>query len=118
MTAPPTIDDYIAGFPGDIQSILRNVRTALHEALPDAPEKIRYGMPALMLSDRYAIHFAAWKKHIGLYPVATAPVDLERDLAPYRIEKDTVRFLYSEPIPYDLITRIAAFLAARHRVNS
>lgn len=52
--------------------------------------------------------------YIGGFPDATAPAALERDLAPYRCAKDTVRFLYTEPIPYALITRMAAFLATRH----
>lgn len=119
MPAPATVDEYIASFPDDVQSLLRDVRSTLHAALPDAPEKIRYGMPALMLGGSRAIHFAAWKKHIGLYPVAAAPADLERDLAPYRAAKDTLRLPLAAPLPLDLITRTAAFVADRYaRLNS
>ena len=104
------IDEYIDGFPDDVRDILRRVRAAILGQVPGAQEKIRYGMPAVMLGGRYGIHYAAWKKHIGLYPVATAPEPLESQLAPYRAAKDSINFPYSKPIPYELIERTAAFL--------
>jgi uncharacterized protein YdhG (YjbR/CyaY superfamily) len=67
-------------------------------------------MPAVMLDDRYALHFAGWKKHVGLYPIPALEDGLEAEIAPYRTAKDSVRFLYSEPIPFDLIERVAAAL--------
>ena len=107
-----TIDEYIDARPPEIQSILRDVRRILHEAVPGAEEKIRYDMPAIMLGGRYAIHFAAWKKHLGLYPVPVLPAGLERELAPYRAAKDSVNFVYTKPIPYDLIERVATAIVA------
>lgn len=107
---PTTIDDYIAALPDDVRPLLQRVRQAIRAALPDAEERIRYGMPAIMLNDRHAVHFAGWKKHIGLYPVPVLAGSLETEIAPYRTHKDSVRFLYSEPIPYNLIERLAAEL--------
>ena len=63
-------DDYIATFPDDVRPILTEVAAALRRALPGAEERIRYDMPAFMLGDRYALHFAGWTKHVGLYPVS------------------------------------------------
>ena len=77
-------------------------------------EKIRYGMPAVMFADRYGIHFAGCKKHVGLYPVGELDPDLEAEVAPHRAKKDTVHFFYADGVPYDLIERIARALAARH----
>jgi uncharacterized protein YdhG (YjbR/CyaY superfamily) len=111
-STPATIDDYIATFPDDVRPLLHGVRGAIRAALPGAEERIRYGMPAVMLNERYAIHFAGWKKHIGLYPVSVLPDDLEGEVARYRTHKDTVRFLYAEPVPYDLIERVSAELAS------
>jgi len=109
-----TVEDYIASFPPETREILERVRDAIRSQVPGAEEKVRYDMPAVILSGRYAIHYAAWKKHIGIYPVATAPDELERRIAPFRSGKDSVNFPYSAPIPYDLIERMAAFLAEKH----
>jgi uncharacterized protein YdhG (YjbR/CyaY superfamily) len=115
---PATIDDYIASLPEDVQPVLQAVRRSIRAALPDAEERIRYGMPAIMLDERYAVHFAGWKKHIGLYPVPVLPEPLEAEIAPYRTHKDTVKFVYARPIPYDLIERLAAELRQAAAVRS
>jgi uncharacterized protein YdhG (YjbR/CyaY superfamily) len=107
---PTTVDDYIASLPDDVQHVVQRVRRSIRVGLPDAEERVRYGMPAIMLGDRHALHFAGWKKHIGLYPVPVLADFLEADIGPYRTHKDSVRFLYSQPIPYDLIERLAAEL--------
>ena len=105
-----TVDDYIATFPDDVQVILERIREQITNAVPNAEERIRYGMPAVMLGGRYAIHFAGWKKHAGIYPVATLDSPLEAEIAPYRTAKDSVTFPYTKPIPYELIGRVAAAL--------
>jgi len=112
MAAPADIDEYIAGFPEDVQAILAEIRARLHAVVPDAEERIRYGMPALMLGGRYAIHFAAWKKHVGLYPVPELSPALEERLTPLRSGADSVNLVYTKPIPYDLIEEVAAAIAA------
>jgi len=108
------IDDYISGFPAETRALLADVRAALLRAVPGGEEKIRYGMPSVLLGGRYAIHYAAWKKHLGIYPVSTAPEELERQIAPFRSGKDSVNFPYSAPVPIDLVERIAAFLVRHH----
>ena len=107
------VDEYIDSFPADVQKILHAVRQAIHAGMPATEEKIRYGMPAVMLAGRYGLHFAGWKRHIGLYPVPRFDGDLEAAIAPYRDKKDTVSFKYAEPIPFELITRVAAEIARR-----
>ena len=108
-----SIDEYIAGFPPDVQQILEQVRQAVSSQVPNPEEKIRYGMPAIMLGGSYAVHFAAWKKFIGLYPIPTLEGDLEAEIAPYRAAKDSVNFPYSKPIDYDLIARVTAAIVAK-----
>ena len=112
--APTSVDAYVQGFPDEPRAVLEQVRAALRRAVPDGEEKIRYGMPAIMFADRYGLHFAGWKKHVGLYPVGELDPDLEAEVAPHRAKKDTVQFFYKDPVPYDLIERIARALAARH----
>ena len=110
-----TVDDYIASFPPEVQEVLQRVRETIHTAVPDAPEKIRYDIAAVMVDPTHAIHFAGWKKHVGLYPVPPLEGELEQQIAPYRAAKDSANFLYAQPIPYDLIARVAAAIAARNR---
>ena len=115
MASPATVDDYIAGFSPEQRAILQQIRAAIHRGVPGADEKIRYGMPAVMLGGRYAIHFAGWKKHIGLYPVPRLDEPLEAEIAPHRKEKDSVTFSWTDPVPEDLIERMSAAIGAGRR---
>jgi uncharacterized protein YdhG (YjbR/CyaY superfamily) len=104
-TITKTFDSYAAGFPPDVELALHWIRDLILGAVPNAEFSIKYTMP-LFTRDDFYIYVAAWKKHIGLYPVHRAPPALERLIAPYRSSKDTVRFFYSKPIPYDLVSKI------------
>jgi uncharacterized protein YdhG (YjbR/CyaY superfamily) len=105
QTAPKNIDEYIAGFPDDVQEILEMIRRTIRKAAPDAEEKISYEMPAFTLNGNL-IHFAAYTKHIGLYPAPTGTEEFNRELSAYRAAKSSVRFPLDKPIPFDLISRI------------
>jgi uncharacterized protein YdhG (YjbR/CyaY superfamily) len=108
MTArstPRNIDEYIAGFTPEVRAILRKIRSTVRKAAPGATEKISYQMPAFTL-DRDLMYFAAFKKHIGLYPPVRGDAKLKKDAAPYAGEKGNLKFPLDEPIPYALIARI------------
>ena len=105
-----TIDDYIGSFPDDVQVILKEVRRTIRKAAPGAGETISYQIPALTLNGRNLVYFAAWKHHIGLYPIPTADEAFEQKIAPYRAARGTARFPLQKPIPYDLIERVAGLL--------
>ncbi len=107
-----TVDEYIASFAPETQAILEDVRSTISAAVPGSGETIRYQMPCATLGDRYLIHYAAWSKHIGLYPVPVAGPDLESEISPLRSEKDAVRLMYDRPLPHDLLARIVQFIAA------
>jgi len=109
---PATVDAYIDGFPDEVATRLRLVRQAIVQEVPEPEEKMRYGLAAVMLGGRYALHFGGWKKHIGLYPVIELPDDLEAEIAPYRSGKNSVVFPHSAEIPYDLISRLTAVTVA------
>ena len=102
---PQSIDEYIAAFPPEVQSILENIRSTVRNAAPDAQETISYQMPAFTLNG-VLVYFAAFKKHIGLYPPIAGDASLERAISPYAGEKGNLRFPLDQPIPYDLIERI------------
>lgn len=106
--APRTIDEYIAGFPEDVQVILEKVRRTIRKAAPDAQETIKYQMPTFTLKGNL-VHFAAFKNHIGLYPAPTGIDKFKKELAVYGGGKGSVRFPLDRRIPYGLIGRIARF---------
>lgn len=108
MTKPQRtndIDEYIAAFPADIRQVLETVRQTIRDAAPDAKEIISYKMPAFK-QHGILVYFAAWTKHIGLYPPISGDEALERAVAGYAGPKGNLQFPLNEPIPYDLIERI------------
>jgi len=106
QSAPRTIDEYIAEFPPEVQSILEKIRATVRKASPQAAEKISYRMPAFALDGRDLVYFGAFKKHIGLYPPIRGDEELKKAAAPYAGDKGSLRFPFAEPIPYALISRI------------
>ena len=108
QTAPKNIDEYIAGFPNDVQEILERIRMTIRKAAPDAEETISYQMPTFALKGNL-VHFAAYKNHIGLYPAPTGIEEFKKELSVYEGGKGSVRFPLDNPIPFDLISRIVKF---------
>jgi len=107
-----SVVEYIAAQPEAVRSILERVRSAIRAALPSAEEAISYQIPAYKIDGSPVIYFAGWKRHYSLYP-ATGRVltAFEDELAAYEVNKATIRFLLSEPVPVKLIGRIAKFRA-------
>jgi uncharacterized protein YdhG (YjbR/CyaY superfamily) len=103
-----TIDDYISAQPSGVQFILDRVRSTIQSAAPGARERISYQMPTITLNGRDLVYFAAWKHHIALYPIPAADEAFERQLAPYRAAKGTLRIPLTKPVPYDFIHRLVA----------
>jgi uncharacterized protein YdhG (YjbR/CyaY superfamily) len=105
---PQTIDEYIGGFPPDVQEVLQKIRMTIHEAAPQATEKISYQMPTFYLKGNL-VHFAAFKEHIGFYPVPTGIEKFKKELSVYKQGKGSVQFPLDQPMPYELITKIVRF---------
>lgn len=103
---PKTIDTYLQALPELSRNVVGTVRDMLRAAAPDAVEGIKYGMPTATLYGRNIIYYAAWKKHLGLYPIYRGPPDYEAALAPYRDKKDTVRFPLDVPLPVQIVELI------------
>jgi uncharacterized protein YdhG (YjbR/CyaY superfamily) len=109
-----SVDEYITSHPANVQAILQRVRSAIRKAVPAAEEVISYQIAAYNLPGGSVLYFAAWKQHYSLYPATGHLVAaFKDDLAPYRVNKATIRFSLSEPVPVKLIERIAKFLARK-----
>jgi len=102
-----TIDEYIKTAPKDVQVILQKMRLTIKRAAPEAKETISYQIPTFKLKGTSLVHFAAFKKHIGLYP--PAPKEFKKEVASYEGPKGNLKFPIDKPIPYDLVRRIVLF---------
>lgn len=107
---PKTINEYIAGFPTDIQKTLEQIRKTIKKVTPDAEETISYGIPTFNLNGTYLIYFAAYKRHIGLYPIPNGIENLDKEFASYQTSgKGTLQLPLDKPMPLDLITKLVKF---------
>lgn len=105
---PQNIDEYIAGFPKEVQEILEKIRMTIRKAAPDAEETINYQIPTFTLQGNL-VHFAAYKNHIGFYPTPTGIAKFKNELSVYEGAKGSIKFPLDKPIPFGLISKIAKF---------
>lgn len=108
-----TIDEYIAGFPKEVQQLLQQLRITIKKAAPKAEEKISYGIPTFTLNGNL-VHFGGYKKHIGFYPAPSGIEAFEKELAPYVAGKGTIQFPIDKPLPLKLITQVVKFRVAKN----
>jgi uncharacterized protein YdhG (YjbR/CyaY superfamily) len=105
-----SIDEYVLQFSPEVQEILQELRKVIKEAAPNAEEKISWRMPTFALHGNL-VHFAAHKKHIGLYPGASGIEVFQHKLTEYKFSKGAVQFPIGKPLPYGLITEIVRYRA-------
>ena len=103
-----TIDEYIATFPKNVQTILEELRQAIREYAPEAEEVISYQISAFKLNG-ILVYFAANKNHIGFYPTSSPMDAFKRELSGYDVSKGTIRLPINKPIPFDLVKKIVRY---------
>jgi uncharacterized protein YdhG (YjbR/CyaY superfamily) len=106
-----TMDEYIKTFPNDVQNILEEMRQTIRKAAPEAVEAISYQMPTFKLNGKNLVHFAAFKNHIGFYPIPSGIEVFKKELSSYKQGKGSVQFPMDKPIPYDLVKKIVIYRA-------
>ena len=111
------VDEYIAGFPGDIQKILTRIRNIILKYAPDAEESISYKMPTYKTFGKTLIYFAGFKNHVGLYATPSGHIEFKNELAKFKHGKGSVQFPLDKPIPYDLIKKIVEFRVEENKYN-
>lgn len=104
-----TVEEYIKTFPKDVQVILEKIRRTIRQAVPEATETISYQMPAFKFNGTPLVYFGAWKNHIGFYATPSGNQAFKKELSTYQGAKGSVRFPLDQPMPYDLIKKIALF---------
>ena len=110
---PQTIDEYIAAQEESVRPRLKQLRSIIHEAIPDAEEKISWSIPTFW-KEKNLIHFASFKKHIGLYPGDEAMVAFAERLAGFEVNKGMIRLPHDRDLPEKLIADIARWCYASY----
>jgi len=105
---PESIDEYIAGFPQEVQDILQKVRSTIKSAAPDAEEAIKYGIPTFVLNGNL-VHFGGFQKHVGFYPTPSGIEEFKEELSAYKSAKGSIQFPLDKPMPYSLIEKLVEF---------
>jgi uncharacterized protein YdhG (YjbR/CyaY superfamily) len=108
ISTPQTIDEYIAGFPGNVQELMQQLRNTIKATAPEAKEKISWGMATFALQGNL-IHFAGCKKHIGLYPGAEAIEVFKDKLSAFKTSKGGIQLPFDKPMPLQLVAEIVSF---------
>lgn len=106
-----TVDAYLTAQPAAARAVLTLVRQSIRRAVPDAEECISYQIPTYKRLGRPVLYFAGWKKHFSLYPATPSLLAAFPELSLYPISKGTIRFPLTDPVPEELIERIARFRA-------
>ncbi len=114
MKKNPEVDKYINNFGGITKDRLEEVRAIVESVIPDAEEKISYGIPAYFVDGKMVIYFAGYKNHIGMYPGNTKSDAYNQLAAKYAHGKSTARFPHDEPLPTDIIK---SFISVRLAEN-
>ncbi len=103
---PKNIDEYIAAQEEAVQPRLKEMRSLIRSAIPEAEERISWSMPTYW-KGKNLLHFAAFKKHLGFYPGDEAVARFKDELNNYDVSKGTIRLPYSADLPAELIQRMA-----------
>lgn len=116
-TQPKSIDEYIAGFPAEVQQLLQRLREVIRKEAPEAVEAIKYQMPTFVLGGNL-VHFAAYQRHIGFYPTPSAIQAFRGELSGYVWAKGSVQFPLGKAMPLALIRKMVAFRVAEVRAKA
>jgi len=105
------VDAYLASLPVETRVVVAEMRRRMLAVAPsDAVEAITYQMPTIKLDGKNLVHYAGWRHHVSVYPVPGGDESLLIELERYADGKGTLKFPLAQPIPYDLIERVAAAL--------
>ena len=107
-----TVDDFIKAFPKDVQAKLQKLRQIIYKTVPEAGEKIAYGIPTFTFHGNL-VHFSAYENHIGFYPGAAPIAEFAKELNIYKTGKGTVQFPLDKPLPTNLIIKM--IMSAKQR---
>ena len=108
MRTPKNVEEYFSWFPESTQVLMNQIKDTILKVMPDAEEGISYAMPTYKYKGLLA-HFAAYEKHIGLYPGSKAIEVFAEDIAGLKSSKGAIQFPIDKPMPLGLVKKIVEF---------
>lgn len=111
----PSIDAYIDAQTKEAAVLLRELRAAILEAVPDAQETFNYGVPAFALlpggKGPQQVMMGAFRSHVGFYPQPETLEHFAGELTGFKQGKGSLQFPLGEPLPKNLVIRMVRRLA-------
>jgi len=104
----PRVEEYIAGFSGEVNRRLLLMRELIRRAIPKARETVAYGMPTYRYRENL-VHFAGYKNHIGFYPTPEGILKFREEFADFPQSKGAVQFPLDRPLPEELVTAVSLY---------
>ncbi len=117
MSTATSVDAYIAGFPPEVQSRLKQMRQAIARLAPDATETIGYGIPTFKLHGNL-VHYAGYANHVGFYPGGAGIAAFQEEIAGYKSAKGSVQFPHDRPLPIALVKKIVKYRVAQNEAKA
>lgn len=108
------IEEYAAQFPELVERRLHEMYQLLKPMMPDAEEKLSYGMPSFHMNGPL-VYFGGFKSHIGFYPTGSGIAAFSDRFEGYKWSKGAVQFPIDQPFPEQLIRDIVAFRLLQNR---
>jgi uncharacterized protein YdhG (YjbR/CyaY superfamily) len=113
-----TVEEYLADQPKDVRDTLEHVRRSVLAVVPEATQKIGYGMPGFYVDGRPLVYYSAFKEHCSLFPASAGVIErLADDLEGYGLAKGTIRFPIGKPLPAPLVKKIVKAKLEELRVS-
>ncbi|MGC3992351.1 MAG: DUF1801 domain-containing protein [Chthoniobacteraceae bacterium] len=103
---PTTIAGYIEAAPQAGQPHLRRLYALLKRVAPQAEEALKWGTP-FFIEPRFLFAFSAHKAHLNFSPSSQGLEPFQEELKSYQTTKGMLQIPYRDPLPEDLIRRIA-----------
>jgi uncharacterized protein YdhG (YjbR/CyaY superfamily) len=113
MNSHKDIDSYIASYPKNVQTLLKQMRATIKKAAPKAEEAFAYGIPTFKFQKKNLVHFGGFKSHVSFFPGPAGITAFKKQLAPYTVSKGTIQFSLDKKLPLSLITKIVKFRLAQ-----
>ena len=109
-----SINEYVSSLPENAQKAMSEIIATIKAKVPSAEESISYNMPAFKVNGEYFVHFSAWKKHIGMYPIPAGNEAFQKQIESYRSAKSSLNFPLDKPMPIKLIEKVIKFRIAEN----